>query len=70
MGDSISEGRVLEWLVPIGGQVNAHETVASLETEKVTQPVQAPVPGTVTKYLANLGDDVRIFARNLSHNFR
>eukprot|EP01127_Copromyxa_protea_P007068 TRINITY_DN16997_c0_g1_i1.p1 TRINITY_DN16997_c0_g1~~TRINITY_DN16997_c0_g1_i1.p1 ORF type:complete len:420 (-),score=125.20 TRINITY_DN16997_c0_g1_i1:33-1292(-) len=62
MGDSISEGRVQEWLVEIGGQVNAHDTIASLETEKVAQPVNAPVAGTITKYLAEIGDDVRVGA--------
>lgn len=60
MGDSISEGRVLEWLIAEGGQVNAHETVSSLETEKVTQPVHAPVSGTVTKHLVPVGTDVSI----------
>jgi pyruvate/2-oxoglutarate dehydrogenase complex dihydrolipoamide acyltransferase (E2) component len=58
LGDSISEGRVLDWVIPIGGKVNAHDTIASLETEKITQPVNAPVSGTVSKFLANPGDDV------------
>jgi len=58
MGDSISEGSVQEWVVPEGGQVNAHDTVCTLETEKVTQPVYAPVSGKVVKHLAALNEDV------------
>ena len=36
------------------------ETVAQLETDKVTVDIKAPVAGTITKFYANAGDNLEV----------
>ena len=47
MGDSVSEGTVLEWHKQEGDTVAADETVVEISTDKVDAEVPAPVAGTV-----------------------
>lgn len=46
--------------VDVGDWVNEDETVAQLETDKVTVEIKAPVAGTVTKFHANVGDNLEV----------
>ena len=49
MGESISEATVSKWLKKVGDVVRADETLAELETDKVTLEVNAPASGTITE---------------------
>src|SRR5829696_7753837 len=62
MGDSVSEGTVLEWLKQEGDQVSEDETLVEISTDKVDAEVPAPVTGTVAKLHAAEGDTVHVGA--------
>ncbi|RHY29129.1 hypothetical protein DYB32_006371 [Aphanomyces invadans] len=60
MGDSISEGTVVEIKKQIGEHIHADEVVMVLETDKVSVDVMSPVAGTLVKTLASLEEDVQV----------
>ena len=62
MGDSVSEGTVLEWHKQEGDTVAADETLVEISTDKVDAEVPAPVAGTVVKIHAAEGDTVAVGA--------
>jgi 2-oxoglutarate dehydrogenase E2 component (dihydrolipoamide succinyltransferase) len=66
MGDSISEGQVVEIAKRIGDSVRVDEVVAVLETDKVSVDVTSPSAGTVTEIHVNTGDVVKIDASILT----
>src|SRR6185436_1236193 len=49
MGESVTEGTVLEWHKAEGDHVDADETLVEISTDKVDAEVPAPVSGTVVK---------------------
>lgn len=62
MGDSISEGTVVEWLKKPGDFVETDEVVVVLETDKVSVDVRAPFSGTLAQHLAGIDDNVLVGA--------
>ncbi|HEX4304651.1 MAG TPA: 2-oxo acid dehydrogenase subunit E2, partial [Solirubrobacterales bacterium] len=62
MGESVTEGIVLEWHVAIGDFVNEGDTVVEVSTDKVDAEVPAPVSGTVTALLVEVDDEVPVGA--------
>jgi len=62
MGDSVSEGTVLEWHKSEGDSVTADETLVEISTDKVDAEVPAPVDGTVVKVHASEGDTIHVGA--------
>jgi 2-oxoglutarate dehydrogenase E1 component len=62
MGDSVTEGTVLEWRKHEGDPVKADETIVEISTDKVDAEVPAPVGGTLAKVLASEGDTVAVGA--------
>ncbi|MFL5838092.1 MAG: multifunctional oxoglutarate decarboxylase/oxoglutarate dehydrogenase thiamine pyrophosphate-binding subunit/dihydrolipoyllysine-residue succinyltransferase subunit, partial [Solirubrobacteraceae bacterium] len=60
MGESVSEGTVLEWHKQPGDTVAADETVVEISTDKVDAEVPAPAAGTITEILAAAGDTVEV----------
>src|SRR5947209_11647544 len=62
MGDSVSEGTVLEWHKQEGDAVAVDETLVEISTDKVDDEVPAPVAGTVVKIHAAEGDTVTVGA--------
>lgn len=53
---TMTEAEIIEWLVPVGGQVTAGEALFIMETEKSQVEVQATVSGTLVEILAHPGD--------------
>src|SRR5829696_1048403 len=51
MGESVTEGTVLEWHKQVGDPVEAEETVVEVSTDKVDAEVPAPVDGVITEIL-------------------
>jgi 2-oxoglutarate decarboxylase len=62
MGDSVSEGTILEWHKQKGDQVSEDETLVEISTDKVDAEVPAPATGTVVKVHAAEGDTVNVGA--------
>ena len=62
MGESVTEGIVLEWHVAEGDFVNEGDTVVEVSTDKVDAEVPAPVSGTITKLVAAVDDEVPVGA--------
>src|SRR5690348_563268 len=62
MGDSVSEGTILEWHKQEGDQVSQDETIVEISTDKVDAEVPAPASGTVVKVHAAEGDTVTVGA--------
>ena len=48
------------WRKAEGDSVSAGETILEIETDKVTQEVEAPVDGTLSEILAVEGDEVKV----------
>ena len=60
MGESVTEGTVLEWLKQEGDLVDEGETIVEVSTDKVDAEVPAPANGTLTKILKAPDDVVKI----------
>src|ERR1700749_1642840 len=60
MGESVSEGIVLEGRVSVGDFVNEGDTVVEVSTDKVDAEVPAPMSGTITALLAEVDDEVPV----------
>src|SRR5262245_55281175 len=62
MGESVTEGIVLEWHVAEGDFVNEGDTVVEVSTDKVDAEVPAPADGVITKLIAQVDDEVPVGA--------
>src|SRR5918999_2726082 len=60
MGESVTEGTILEWHVAEGQEVAEGDTVVEVSTDKVDAEVPAPASGVVTKILAQPDDTVEV----------
>ncbi len=62
LGESVSEATIGEWLKQPGDAVAADEPVCSLETDKVSVEVPAPVAGVMGELKVAVGDTVQVGA--------
>jgi 2-oxoglutarate decarboxylase len=60
MGESVTEGTVLEWHVAVGDTIAEGDTVIEVSTDKIDAEVPAPAGGTVTKLLVEPDDVVKV----------
>jgi 2-oxoglutarate dehydrogenase E1 component len=60
MGESVTEGTVLEWLKGEGDVVEEGETVVEVSTDKVDAEVPAPASGTIAKVLKQQDETVQV----------
>ena len=60
MGDSVTEGTVLEWHKSEGDAIEADETLVEISTDKVDAEVPSPIAGTIVKLHAAEGDTVAV----------
>jgi len=60
MGESITEGEILEFVVTVGSQVNEDDPIAEVSTDKVDAELPSPATGTVVEILAAAGDTVTV----------
>ena len=60
MGESVTEGTVLEWHVSEGDQIAEGDTVVEVSTDKVDAEVPAPANGTITKILVGPDETVEV----------
>ena len=60
MGDSVTEGTILEWHVQEGGTVAADDILVEISTDKVDAEMPSPASGTLVEILAQNGEDVQV----------
>src|SRR5256885_1915389 len=60
MGESVTEGTVLEWHKQEGEFVEEGETVVEVSTDKVDAEVPAPASGTITKILKGEDETIEV----------
>jgi 2-oxoglutarate dehydrogenase E1 component len=60
MGESVTEGIVLEWHVAEGDFVKEGDTVVEVSTDKVDAEVPAPMDGVIVKLVAAVDDEVPV----------
>ncbi|MEO9170979.1 MAG: multifunctional oxoglutarate decarboxylase/oxoglutarate dehydrogenase thiamine pyrophosphate-binding subunit/dihydrolipoyllysine-residue succinyltransferase subunit [Candidatus Baltobacteraceae bacterium] len=63
MGESVTEGSIIEFRVKPGDVVNEGDTIVDVTTDKVDVEVPAPAAGTVTRLAAKEGDTVAVGAK-------
>jgi pyruvate dehydrogenase E2 component (dihydrolipoamide acetyltransferase) len=59
-GLSMTEGRVVAWLVDEGAEIAVGEEVAEVETEKINGAVESPVAGVLRRRMAAEGDVIPV----------
>ena len=60
LGESIAEGTVVKWLIPVGGAIQADQEVLEVETEKVDLVIPSPATGVLREILVPEGETVPI----------
>ncbi|MEJ7894165.1 MAG: multifunctional oxoglutarate decarboxylase/oxoglutarate dehydrogenase thiamine pyrophosphate-binding subunit/dihydrolipoyllysine-residue succinyltransferase subunit [Solirubrobacteraceae bacterium] len=60
MGESVSEGVILEWLKAIGDSVAQDEGIVEVSTDKVDAELPSPASGTITETFADVGETVTV----------
>merc|ERR1719419_55238 len=68
MGDSISEGTIVELCFKTGDSVNVDDIVAIIETDKVSIDVRASSGGVVEEYHCGVDDTVEVGAKLVTIN--
>src|ERR671936_6239 len=58
MGESVTEGTVLEWLKQVGDPVAVEEELVEISTDKVDAAVPSPVAGTLAEILVKADETV------------
>jgi 2-oxoglutarate dehydrogenase E2 component (dihydrolipoamide succinyltransferase) len=60
MGESIQEGKILNWLKKEGEKIERDEILLEISTDKVDTEVPSPTSGVIAKLLFNVGDTVEV----------
>lgn len=60
IGEGIHEGVIMKWLVNQGDTVNEGQSLAEVETDKVTTEIPSPRSGKVLELKANKGDKINV----------
>ncbi len=60
LGESVAEGTVVKWLVPVGGMVERDQLLLEVETEKVALEIPSPAAGRLSEILVKEGETVPV----------
>ncbi len=60
LGEGITEGEVRKWIVKEGDDVQEHQTVLEIETDKAVVEVPSPKKGRVLKINKEVGEIVKV----------
>ncbi len=60
IGEGVTEGEMVKWLVKVGDRVAPDQAVAEIMTDKATVEVPSPFAGTVKDLKIHEGDTVRV----------
>lgn len=62
VGEGITEGEILRWLVQVGDRVEAHQPVVEMETDKAAVELPAPCAGIVRELRGQAGELIPVGA--------
>ena len=62
LGETVTEGTILRWLVQVGDKVNEDDPILEISTDKVDTEVPSPFTGQVTSLLVEEGETVEVGA--------
>lgn len=68
LGEGVTEGELVKWLVKPGDSVKADQTIAEVLTDKATVEVPSPVAGVVQDLKFKSGDVVKVGATMITLN--
>ncbi len=60
IGEGVTEGELIKWLVKIGDKVSADQPVAEVMTDKASVEVPSPYPGVIKEFKFKEGDVIPI----------
>ena len=60
LGEGLTEGEIVSWMVAVGDTVEVDQPVAEIETAKAVVEVPSPFAGTVTKLFGEVGEEVLV----------
>ncbi len=60
IGEGIHEGIITKWLVNVGDMIKEGDSVAEVETDKVTTEIPSPKTGKIVELRANNGDTIHV----------
>ena len=60
MGESITEGTVLEWKKSVGDRVVKDEIILEISTDKVDSEVPSPASGIIIEIIAKVNDTIPV----------
>ena len=60
LGESIAEGTVVKWLIPVGGMIEKDQSLLEVETEKVTLEIPSPATGMLSEIVVHEGETVPV----------
>jgi 2-oxoisovalerate dehydrogenase E2 component (dihydrolipoyl transacylase) len=60
LGESIAEGTVVKWLVPVGGTIEKDQSLLEVETEKVALEIPSPATGVLSEIVVQEGEMVPV----------
>ena len=55
VGESVTEGTIVQWLKGVGDHVDRYDPLVEVLTDKVSMEVPSPVAGVITELLAEEG---------------
>ena len=60
LGETVTEGTILRWLVQVGDEVKEDDPILEISTDKVDTEVPSPFTGEVTSLLVEEGETVEV----------
>lgn len=60
LGESIAEGTVVKWFVPVGGAIEKDQSLLEVETEKVALEIPSPASGRLSEIFVKEGETVPV----------
>jgi 2-oxoisovalerate dehydrogenase E2 component (dihydrolipoyl transacylase) len=60
LGESIAEGTVIKWLVPVGETIEKDQSLLEVETEKVALEIPSPATGVLSEIVVHEGETVPV----------
>ena len=60
LGETVTEGTILRWLVQVGDEVKEDDPILEISTDKVDTEVPSPFTGQVTSLLVEEGETLKL----------
>ncbi|MGH3648837.1 MAG: biotin/lipoyl-containing protein, partial [Micromonosporaceae bacterium] len=60
LGEGLTEGEILSWMVNVGDQVKLNQPIVEVETAKAAVEIPSPYAGVVTQLFHGEGDTVEV----------